>query len=64
MLEWDRYFIQSIKSKLGSEIVKNFEAMINDIQIWHDNKADFKEYLDKNWAIVAKKMKLGEDPLN
>jgi len=63
MLELDRYYIQSIKSKLGTEIVKNLEAMINDIQIWYDNRADFKEYLNKNWKEVVCGLKLGEDSI-
>ena len=53
MLEWDRYLIQTIKSKLGSEITKNFESMINDVILWWENRQEFRDYLDKNYSKVV-----------
>ena len=58
MLEWDRYLIQTTKSKLGPEMVKNFEAMVNDVQVWYENRDEFKEYMKQNYVSSETKKAL------
>jgi hypothetical protein len=55
MLEWDRYLIQTTKSKLGPEMTKNFEAMVNDVQVWYENRDEFKEYMAQHFAAEQTK---------
>ena len=52
MLEWDRYLIQSVKSKLGSEITRVFESMINDVILWWENRQEFRDYLESNYYNI------------
>jgi hypothetical protein len=58
MLEWDRYLIQTKKSKLGPEITKNFEAMVNDVQVWYENRDEFKQYLTQHFIAEQTKKSL------
>ena len=60
MLEWDRYLIQTTKSKLGPEITKNFEALIQDVQIWYENRDDFKQYLLQHYISEKEKKEILE----
>ena len=46
LLEWDRYLVQVMKAKLGSEFTKNFEAMIQDVQNCFEKRQDFRDYLE------------------
>lgn len=53
MLQWDRYLVQVIKAKLGPEITKNFEAMLQDVQLCYEKKYEFKHFLENSGKEVA-----------